>query len=531
MDHIRTSVGTPGQQPRTRRRFGVRGTAAAIATSALAAAVLTAGTGTAQAAPDAGLGYDPVADKGSLHNIAEVIGAHASYRAGYTGKGIGIALIDTGVTNVPGLHSGNVVDGADLSFDSQDPELAHLDAYGHGTHLASIIAGREAAGTTQNYQDPKRFTGIAPDATLVDVKVGASDGAVDVTQVIAAINWVVEHRNDHNIRVINLSYGTDSTQPSSVDPLAFAVENAWRNGVVVVVAGGNDGQSQLTLANPASDPYVLAVGAVDTKGTTSAVDDTVPEWSTRGSNTRHVDVVAPGVSVLGTRVPNGYADERNPTARVGDRFAKASGTSQAAAVASGAVALLLQQNPTLTPDQVKRQLMSTAMAFSSTDSKYRGNGTINVRTAQTKPVNKSGQSGQFWGSGTGSIEAARGTSHVHDGAAPLQGEVDIFGNAWDPQAYAAAVAAGTIWDGGTWRGVQLTGAAWESGAWPTVDWGQGTWTARTWRTDEWTARTWREGAWVARTWREGDWSARTWRDEAWSARTWRTADFAGTGWV
>ena len=143
-----------------------------------------------------------------------------------------MALIDTGVAPVPGLTSGNVVNGPDLSFDSQQPGMAHLDAFGHGTHMASIIAGRDAAGTPSSYLDPARFTGIAPDATLVNVKVGASNGAVDVTQVIAAIDWVVEHRKDPglNIRVINLSYGTDSVQSSTVDPLAFAVENAVEEG-------------------------------------------------------------------------------------------------------------------------------------------------------------------------------------------------------------------------------------------------------------------------------------------------------------
>src|SRR3954449_4498076 len=178
---------TPRSASRS-RRVG----ATVVASSALAPVVLAASPRSAAA----GLGYDAVGDKGSLYNIAEVVGAHASYSAGYTGKGIGVALIDTGVAPVPGLTSGNVVHGPDLSFDSQQPDFAHLDAYGHGTHLASIIAGRDAVGTAKSYTSATRFNGIAPDATLVNVKVGASDGAVDVTQVIAGIDWVVEHRND-----------------------------------------------------------------------------------------------------------------------------------------------------------------------------------------------------------------------------------------------------------------------------------------------------------------------------------------------
>jgi serine protease AprX len=185
-----------------------RALARGIAVSTLGALLAGTGLGVAHAEVNPALGYDAVADKGSLYNIAEVVGAHASYSAGYTGKGIGVALIDTGVSPVPGLTSGNVVHGPDLSFDSQQADFAHLDAYGHGTHLASIIAGRDAVGTAKSYTSAARFNGIAPDATLVNVKVGASDGAVDVSQVIAGIDWVVQHAGDNHTRVINLSYGT-----------------------------------------------------------------------------------------------------------------------------------------------------------------------------------------------------------------------------------------------------------------------------------------------------------------------------------
>ena len=373
----------------TPARWRRRTAAAAAALAALGCSLGTLSSGAATATPldsSDGLGYDPLANKGSLWHIAKSVGAHGSYKNGLTGKGVGVALIDTGVTEVPGLDTGNVFHGPDLSFDSQDPELAHKDAYGHGTHLASIIAGRDAAGNPRTYAESDRFNGIAPDAHLLSVKVGASDGAVDVSQVIAAIDWVVEHRRDNgmNIRVINLSYGTDSVQDHLVDPLVYAVEQAWRAGIVVVVAGGNDGSDNYNLANPARSPYVIAVGADDTRGTADPADDLVPSWGTRGTNTRHVDVVAPGVSVLGLRVPNGYADERNPLARVGTRFARASGTSQAAAVVSGEVALLLQARPRLTPDRVKKQLRVTAHPFPSASTQYRGRGVTDVRDAQLR---------------------------------------------------------------------------------------------------------------------------------------------------
>ena len=136
--------------------------------------------------------------------------------------------------------------------------------------------------------------------------------------MIAAIDWVVEHRNDdpgNPIRVLNLSYGTDGVQDYQIDPLAHAVENAWRAGIVVVVAGGNDGIGRRKLNNPAYDPYVIAVGAADTRGPRRTGDDLVPDFSSRGDASRRVDVAAPGRSIVSLRNPGSYLDLAHPGAR------------------------------------------------------------------------------------------------------------------------------------------------------------------------------------------------------------------------
>jgi len=208
----------------------------------------------------------------------QTIGADTMSGLGYTGKGVGVALIDTGAVPVQGLTAGNVVNGPDLSLDNPSIQLRDSDGYGHGTHMAGIIAGND--GTSSG------FKGVAPGATLLNVKVGSYDGAVDVSQVIAGIDWVVQHRNDNglNIRVLNLSYGTDSSQSYLSDPLAAAIEHAWQAGIVVVTAGGNSGTNSPTLDNPATDPYVIAVGADDPNGTANSYDDSVPQFSSRGSD-------------------------------------------------------------------------------------------------------------------------------------------------------------------------------------------------------------------------------------------------------
>ncbi|WP_167762161.1 S8 family serine peptidase [Blastococcus sp. CT_GayMR20] len=512
-----------------------------VAVSTLGALLAGSGLGVAHAEVDPALGYDAIANKGSLFNIAEVVGAHDAYRKGLTGKGVGVALIDTGVAPVPGLTSGNVVNGPDLSFDSQLDGMAHLDAFGHGTHMASIIAGRDAAGTPSSYLDPGRFTGIAPDATLVNVKVGASNGAVDVTQVIAAIDWVVEHAKDPglNIRVITLAYGTDSLQSSTVDPLAYAVENAWRKGIVVVAAGGNDGRPDKTLANPAYDPHVLAVGAMDSAGTVSSSDDTVPNWSTRGTDARHVDVVAPGVSVLGLRVPGGVSDSNNPQARVGERFARASGTSQATAVAAGEAALILQKYPWLAPDQVKQLMTTTASGILSSLPILSGSGLVNLRAVLFNPVNSLlGTVGGLldslgtkrWGSGTGSLEKARGSFHVGAGATELRGEIDIFGRAWSGYTWTRQASGGSVWNYGAWLGQRMTGDGWQDHSWPTASWPATDWTGASWTADAWSAKTWSNGSWSAKTWSGDTWSAKTWSGDTWSAKTWSGDTWSAKTW-
>lgn len=192
----------------------------------------------------------------TMGEVNKEIGAEKLHKNDITGAGVTVAVIDTGVEPVVGLDGdGKLVVGPDLSFEAGLSEFHGRDTYGHGTVMASIIAGRD--------EDKKGFRGVAPDAQILSVKVADNTGAVDVSQVIAAVDWVVENRdsNGMNVRVINLSYRTDSAQPYGIDPLAAAVERAWHSGIVVVVSAGNDGEDAEQLGNPALDPFVIAVAA------------------------------------------------------------------------------------------------------------------------------------------------------------------------------------------------------------------------------------------------------------------------------
>jgi serine protease AprX len=473
-------------------------------------------------------GKSALEDPGSLYNTDRMINADTLWKRGVTGRGIDVAVLDSGVTPVTGLNApGKVVYGPDLSFDSQSPNLRYLDGYGHGTHMAGIIAAKDADVTKPELANSDAAVGVAPDARIVSVKVAAADGSTDVSQVIAGIDWVVQHRNDNgmNIRVLNLSFGTNGSQSYLTDPLTYAVENAWRHGIVVVVAAGNDGVLA-PLNDPAYDPFVIAVGASDHHATVGAGDDTVAAFSSRGTAARRPDLAAPGRSITSLRDPDSYIDAMHPDAVVTDRFFRGSGSSQATAVTSGAAALLLQARPNLTPDEVKQLLVRGAVPLAR--SGYAAD--YGIRRLDIS------RSALMWprfatqydrrAAGLGTLDAARGTSiQLVDGGVALQGEVDIMGNPWHAAQWAADTKAGHAWDGGWWNGGEWTGDGFTSTGWATAGWAGRTWTGHTWTGHSWSGRTW-----TGRTWSGAIWTGHTWTGSTWSGRTWTGSTWTGHSW-
>jgi serine protease AprX len=456
-------------------------------------------------------GIDPNKDPGSWLKVAKNTKLQEMWQHGFTGQGVDVALIDSGVAPVEGLAV-QVINGPDLSFDSQAANLTDVDTYGHGTHLAGLIAGRDSSipPGKEDEEVDRHFVGAAPGARIVSLKVAASDGATDVSQVIAAIDWVVQHRSTDglNIRVLNLSFGTDGTQSYLEDPLAYAVEVAWLRGIVVVVSAGNSGFGTPQLNNPAYDPYVIAVGADDTKGTDDPKDDVIPAWQSRGNALRHPDVVAPGKSLISLRDPGSFVDEANPAARVGyTRFFRGSGSSQATAVVSGAVATILEQHPELTPDQVKALLMTTAVPLPNADPVTQGAGLINLHRAREAKISTIGAAVQTWprSSGTGSLQLARGSVLTEDEGVVLQGEQTIFGDTWDGAVWASSSFDGTSWQNGTWNG-----RSWSGDCWCGASWADKTWSGRSWSGMAWSGRSWSGRSWSGRSWSGNGWSAGDW---------------------
>jgi subtilase family protein len=502
--------------------------------------LLTERPDVASVTPDArvsfsGSSYDPSNDSYSLRNAEESIRATAMWNPGYTGRGVDIALIDSGVVPVEGLTvPGKVVNGPDLSFESQIPNLRYLDTYGHGTHMAGIIAGRDGRAIPGSYaSDRSTFLGVAPDARIVSVKVADSHGRTDVSQVIAAIDWVVQHAHDPglNIRVVNLSFGTSSLQPYTLDPVAYAAEVAWRRGVAVVAAAGNAGITSSGLADPAYDPYVIAVGAADHHGSRQYSQWTVCSFSQLGDGVRNPDILAPGAHVQSLRVPGSHIDQNYSSGVLSDRFLRGSGSSQAAAVVSGVMALMFQEFPAMTPDQAKALLVSEANALRKPAGFGPRQGTLAVRLDGMSSAKVPGARQLFAPSnGLGTLEGSRGSGHlVHDGVT-LNGEKDIFGASFDAARMAAAEAAGNSWSFGQWNGNKWSGDSWSGDSWSAVTWSSTPWAGDSWSGDSWSGDSWSGDSWSGNAWEGNAWEGDSWQGDSWQGDSWQGDSWSGDSW-
>ena len=438
--------------------------------------------------------YDTAPINSVWQNSVSLFQARLTYGQ-YLGQGVTVALLDTGVSAVGDLN-GRVLARVDLT-----PDHDGYDRYGHGTHMAGLIAGNGTASSGL-------YQGVAPMANLVSVKVAGADGSTDVSVVLAGLEWIVEHRAQYNIRVLNLSFGTDSTQPYSVDPLDYAVERAWFSGIAVVVAAGNRGPSSGTISKPGDDPFVITVGSADMKGTYEKDDDTTASFSSIGPTQdgfAKPDVVAPGITLVSERAVGSTIDLGHPLARVGDAYFKGSGTSQSAAVVSGMLALMFQADPTLTPDMAKATVIGTAQRYMATQSGA-GAGVVDVLAAlratlrqgySLRPANQGLQPS----TGLGSLEQSRGSYHVYadlngDGVPDLvTGETDVMGTTWDARSWTARSWTADAWSASVWSSYTAESPGWTDAAWSGRSWSGTTWDARSWTSSSFDARSWSDANW------------------------------------
>jgi serine protease AprX len=472
-------------------------------------------------------------DAGSLESIARVTGARDLWKKGYTGKGVDVALIDSGIAPVPGAPT--IVNGADLSLDSGFNHLRFLDGYGHGTHMAGIIAGKDA-GVDRPEKAKGAFVGIAPGSRVVNVKVGAIDGTVHTSQVIAGLDWIIQNRsaNGMNIRVVNLSYGAPTTTNWKLDPLAWAAEVAWNRGILVVAAAGNEGAGY-ELASPAYSPRILAVGATEIENVRGGRSDyAIASFSSSGTR-RRPDLYVPGAHVASLRVKNSFVDTFLAKANVNDQLTRASGTSQAAAVTSGLAALLFEAFPQANAEQIKALLTSTADKERGRKDAVTGIETsLDLGDALKQGLRKLPAVAPIDPLAECGLTICRG---IGDGSDPFVNwalaswnGVTWLMNQWSANQWSANQWSGSQWSANQWSANQWSANQWSANQWSANQWSGNQWSANQWSANQWSANQWSANQWSANQWSANQWSANQWSANQWSANQWSANQWSANQW-
>ena len=376
--------------------------------------------------------------------------APEAWSLGYGGRGVGIAVIDSGVaesadfgTRVRHVQLGGTIAG---------------DEYGHGSFVAGIAAGESPDG---------RYVGIAPRSRIFSIDVARPDG-VYTSDILAGVAWILRHHRKLKIRVVVLSLS--ETTPSSYrsNPLDTAVEELWRRGIVVVVSAGNLGEDSMSFA-PANDPRVITVGAFDDNGTLERADDSEAAFSSRGltlDGIRKPEILAPGRRIVSVLPADSTLGRQAPSANwLSPGYATMSGTSFSAPQVAGAAALLLERKPNWRPDQVKWTLMQTLREIPGASA-----GALDIGAAM-KYEGTPGAANQGLRAAKFGLRGATRPMFVRmRPRPPARPAVDWDGNAWN----------GNAWNGNAWSATSWNRASWVASAWTANAWNANAWTANAW---------------------------------------------------
>jgi serine protease AprX len=413
------------------------------------------------------------------------------------GQGITVAVVDSGITDQPDLQvsgggASRIV--ASTSLINASPDTS--DGYGHGAHVAGIVGGNGARSSGARM-------GVAPGVNLINVKVSNDNGMSYSSDLLQGLQWINDNHVAYNIRVVNISLNSAIAESYHTNAVDAAVEMLWVNGIVVVVSAGNNGSAggPVTLYPPANDPFVITVGATDDQGTLGLNDDVVPSFSAYGTTSdgfAKPDLVAPGRNIISLLASTSAAMyNAHPANRVDTTLFRMSGTSMAAPMVSGAAALLLQDEPTLTPDQVKYRLKATARTSGwAYDAAKAGAGYLDA------------------------YAAVHGTSteQASPGVPPNRMLVKMAILA----VYATYNGAPTDWSTVDWNSVDWNSVDWNSVDWNSVDWNSVDWNSVDWNSVDWNSVDWNSVDWNSVDWNSVDWNSVDWNSVDWNSVDWNS---------
>ncbi|MGO9080333.1 MAG: S8 family peptidase [Streptosporangiaceae bacterium] len=448
--------------------------------------------------PDAEVSVQSTTESTGPHTPSDAFlqetGAARLASGGDTGQGVTVAVLDTGIDNLPDF-SGRLVGGVDLT-DEHNP---FQDSYGHGTFVAGLIAGDGSSSDGQ-------YSGEAPGANLVSIKVAGADGVTHLGTIISGLQWAVDNQARYGIKVLNISLGFQPSQSTVINPLDNAVEAVWNSGITVVASAGNAGPFNGTILSPGDDPLVITVGALDDMATTSTADDEMTDFSSVGPTSpdgwAKPDLVTSGRSVVSLAAPGSTVYNDYPSARVGPADFVGSGTSFSAAIVSGAAALVLADHPGLSPDQVKARLLGNTIPGPVGNPFADGHGALDAYAAATSgPMDFSQSAASLVPVLDGSTVPLSPTRPVDTWNAGLWS-----GASWNPGPPDSSPWNGLAWNGGDWNGWVWTGMAWNDGDWAGATWNGADWTGRAWNDAAWSGSAWDGTAWTGRAWNSSAWN-------------------------
>lgn len=299
----------------------------------------------------------------------------------YTGQGITIAVLDTGVQNHPDFTQpyNRIIAFQDFVKNKKKP----YDDNGHGTHCAGAALGN-------GYASEGKYRGTAYDANLVAIKVLNKKGAGTSSQIIKGLAWCLANKDTYNIKIISLSLGYKASDSYREDPVCQAVEKLVQAGIAVFVAAGNDGPEERTINSPGIHPAVITVGASNDRNTPTTADDVVAEFSSRGPTIDGLtkpDILAPGSNIISAKAKRSLLAKTIADKQLESYF-NLSGTSMATPICAGIGALILEAYPTLNPQELKKQLTESAVRIGATDANNQGSGLVNALQALNKQPNQ-----------------------------------------------------------------------------------------------------------------------------------------------